>query len=530
MHKTSFLAALICSCPALLFLLGAAGAETDAGRASADPWSGYWWQHKSGGLTGPLAQYDQVTGGQAAQWERDTHVSPDVPDWYGHCHAWAASSVSEQEPPKRRNVRQVRFGVGDQKGLLAACHAQDISNSYGDRFGDGEGGEDRGDIAPDELWRLLQMYVKQQKIPLILDLEAGEQVWNYPVYQYRVDYQAGRGGWYNGKMELVAADNNVSPDFVGTQPSLYAYTFRFKMADGGVLAGSGQWTGDSVEDHPDFAWYPYVAVAENPEVDVDEVSKIVGYAVGGDNTPPADEDEEPADDVTPPDDAPPPEDTEDVEPAPPVQTDGVLSVDELLGLVVNKTSTFALDIFVDKGDGGRYRPGEPIRVSWRSGRAGYLYLFDIDSEGAITLVFPLQNQPNEIRGDALYDLPGKDEKSWFLALGPGQHDVKGIVTTRPVRITGFAELAPPKPQAEEGTRTGKKAAPRAEQISKKPQKLVVHPTAARRFQGRLVQVFRKGSAAEQAAPEKIGPFAQDMCSYFVLPGIGKQGSGTQGGR
>jgi hypothetical protein len=291
------------------------------------------------------------------------------------------------------------------------------------------------------------------------------------------------------------------------------------MADGGVLAGSGQWTGGSVEDHPDFGWYPYVAVAENPEIDVDEVSKIVGYAVGGDNPPPEDEqeDEEPSEEEPADEDTPPSEDAEDVEPAPPVQTDELLSLDELLAVVVNKTSAFPLDIFVDKGDGGRYRPGEPIRVSWRSGRAGYLYLFDIDPEGNLTLVFPLQGQPNRIQEDALYDLPGKDDKSWFLALGPGQHDVKGIVTSRPVRITGFAELSPPKPQLQQESQRGKKPIRGGGQISRKPRKLVVYPTAARRFRGRLVQVFRKGGAVDETAPKKIGPFAQDMCSYFVLP-------------
>ena len=32
------------------------------------------------------------------------------------------------------------------------------------------------------LWRLLKLHVKEQGVPLILDVEAGAEVWNYPVY------------------------------------------------------------------------------------------------------------------------------------------------------------------------------------------------------------------------------------------------------------------------------------------------------------------------------------------------------------
>ena len=40
--------------------------------------------------------------------------------------------------------------------------------------------------------------------------------------------------------------------------------------------GTGRWLGPSVEDHPDFAWYPFVAVAENPEVEYTAVQRLLG--------------------------------------------------------------------------------------------------------------------------------------------------------------------------------------------------------------------------------------------------------------
>jgi len=515
MTKTRILTAAACASAALL-LCSAARADTDRGRADSDPWSGYWWQYKTGGLVGPLTQYDRLLGTAAADWERDEHVASDSPEWFGHCHAWAASSVCEKEPRRQRVVRQVPFGVGHQKGLLAACHDQDVSNSYGDRFGDDEGSEDQADISPVELWRLLQTYVKQRKIPLIVDLEAGEQVWNYPIYDYRVDYEQGRGDWHRGTLRLVAADNHVAPDYVGTKRSLYTYTFRFKMEGGAVVSDSGEWTGRSAEDHPDFAWYPYVAVAENPEIDVDEVSKIVGYAVGGSNPPPDDGDEPPED--NPPEVPPPTDEPEDDggEPPRPVEVDDLLSPEELLALVTNRTSSFALDMFVDRGDGGRYRAGEPIRISFRSGEPGYLYIFDVDAQGEVRLVFPRQGQPNRIKSDVLYDLPAKDRKPTFTAQGTGQHDLKAIVTARPVEITGLTDV-PGRQEPPPGGNTNTRRAP-------EPQRMVVCPTKGQWIRLRLLGFFRKGEPSDEPPPEKLGPSAQDLCSYFVLPGAGQQQS------
>jgi len=478
---------------ALSLLANSAQAETDSGVAAAAPWSGYWWQHKSGGLVGPLSKYDQVAGAQAGLWEKENHVEQSHPDWFGHCHAWSASSVSEREPQQPRAVGQVVFGVGDQKGLLAACHAQDVSNSYGDRYGDGAGGDDPADLAPDELWRLLQMYVKQRKIPLILDLEAGAEVWNYPVYQYRVDYQAVGDGWCRATMQLVAADNNVVADYVGTHPAVHQYTFRFRFLEGAIVMGSGQWTGASVQDHPDFAWYPYVAVAENPELDFAQVTSIVGFEVGSSRTPP--------DDRTP---VPP-----DVRP--PTPPADVLSPDELLGAVLNKTSHFMLDVFVDRGDGGRYRPGEPIRVSMKSAQTGYLYLFDVDPEGNLYLVFPVGGQPNQLLKDTLYDIPGPGYPQWYFAQGKGQHDLRAVMTARPIQITGFRDLPVAPPLSSGPPAQAVKPRPT------KPQKITLPPTVEARLRQRLSEA-RKADNAAGAAPEKLGAFAQDSCAYFVLGG------------
>jgi Transglutaminase elicitor/Domain of unknown function (DUF4384) len=497
----------------LVALVGQAAtrAETDEGVSAISPWSGPWWPHKTGGLTGPLSKYDQAANGRAALWEKKHHVEQAKSDWFGHCHAWAASSVTEREPRIARHYRGIKFGVGELKGLLAACHAQDVSNTYGDRFGDRAGSENRADLTPDHLWMLLQLYVRQQKLPLILDLEAGEQVWNYPVFQYLVDTKAAANGWTEAVLHLVAADDNVSPDFVGTQSIVHSYTFRVKLRDGAIVVGSGEWTGNSVQDHPDFAWYPFVAMSENPEVDVDVVSEILGSEIADE---PFGQSGAPASTIDPQASGRTDQEGVVLEQAGNARgnqreqqvavshlVDETLTPYELAAAVVNTTSHFPLDLTVDRGDGGRYHVGEAVRVSVRSGEAGYLYLFDADEQGALHLIFPTPGQPNAIQANVLYALPPRGSNAMLVARETGQHNLKGIVTPRPLRISGTRQSATRRQPQAQGAG---------------PEPIVVHPTAEQQMKQLIARSFVNDKVARPPAPRKLGRFAQDACLYFVL--------------
>jgi hypothetical protein len=497
-----------------------ASAEEDSGTASEYPWSGFWWAHAEGGLTAPLAKYDQVFKTQAANWEQQVHVNAgNVQPWFGHCHAWSAASVTEKEPREAKTYKGVQFGVGDLKGLLTAIHAQDEATSYGDRFGDGRGNDVKADPSPDEVWRLLQLYVKQRNIPLIMDLEAGDQVWNYPVYQYEVSYSVS-GGVATGTMQLVVADDDVHPDYLGTQPGIYTYGFRCKMQGGSMVAGSGVWL---QEDHPDFAWYPYVARAENPNIDPAKVSQIIGSAVGGGSDPGEDGgDDEPEN----PDEGPPVEDDfDDANPAELVSYDQILSPLELVSLISNKTSHFGIDFFVDGGDGTKFAPGEQIRIGGRSDKQGYLYLFDIDPAGEIRLVFPAPGQPNLIPAKEEVNIPAGDVESWIIAEQPGEHHLRAVVTTEPLALTGFHTQMQYKLK-------GKKDQKLPYQNT--TQKMHAPPTVKKRVQQKIKEYYpEKGAkSVDDKPPVKLGKaFAQDDCLYFVV-GTGnekpQQGSPEQG--
>jgi hypothetical protein len=251
----------------------AASAATDEGRSKVIPWSGHWWPMRRGQMangytndTSPMRKHDQLTRARAASWERANHSDPDMPQWYGHCHAWSAAAISEPEPTVVVRYRNVRFRVGDLKALLTEGHFADKPVLFGTRYTGP--GTDQQDIYPDQLWKLCQDYIGKQGLALLMDLDGGKEVWTYPVYAYRVEYQPmnNQPDWYYCTMMIFSANTNVPPDYVGTVQHRKLYQFQVKMKDGVIQEGTGRWLGSSRYQHPDFAWYPSERGQENPEL------------------------------------------------------------------------------------------------------------------------------------------------------------------------------------------------------------------------------------------------------------------------
>jgi len=470
----------------ILALGGVASAQqVEEGKTRFVPWSGYWWPHYEGRMiSGPLAKYDQYSGRNAADREAQAHPRAGAAKWHGYCHAWSAAAVVEKEPNNPfavtplRGGSQIVLGVDDQKGLLTIAHARDVANVYGRRYY-GNPGDDRADIYPDVLWKYLKHYIKNQGIPLIIDTEAGTEVWNYPVYAYRIEYSpvASGSGDYTGKMTLSLAEDSVPPNFVGTKTAQRSYTFSFKMRSGNVVAGSGKWTGASVREHPDFAWYPHVTRPENPQVDYALVRRMLNMpASRGDEAPIpanpiADPANPPAPQPQPPQPPPPPQPgnpslevvrVPPAQPLPgtpsgtPVAPSVTLSPTEMLTAMTqrpNPTSfgfVFNLNRFNDI-----WAPGEPFSIQGNAAKAGYAYFFLVDNEGNMKLLYPNPTdakQDNRIPANAKFEIGGPNDKSVKFATPDkgGLYHVRGLITVAPLNFTGLNLGPPQQPKQQAG--------------------------------------------------------------------------------
>jgi hypothetical protein len=272
--------------PAALLLLSVAAPLRAQGveeaTATTLPWSGWWWPAKTGDLVlgyrgepGSLVKHDQVSGKQSSTWEQHTyyHFNPAGAEWWGHCHAWAAASLLEKEPQRDVFYGGTAFHVGDLKGLLTEAHYSDQAQFFGRRF-NGNAGDDPQDMSPLLVWYVLRLFINQNKTSIVFDLNPGPQVWSYPAYHYRLSYQPTGNGSYQGQLSIWVATFQVYPDTVGTQSEQHDYTFTFQAQGSQLVYGSDHWTGASLQDHPDFAYYPTARRQDNPEVDYNLVSQL----------------------------------------------------------------------------------------------------------------------------------------------------------------------------------------------------------------------------------------------------------------
>jgi hypothetical protein len=274
------IAALMTS--AMLVLPMTASAATEYGSTNKWPWSGYWWPMLENGYNlysnnGPLQKYDQYAGTQSQAWEKANHYTSDSANsWWGYCHAWASAAILAPEPQAvTRNG--VNFTVNDVKGITTALYYEPtftwLSGVRVDDANDKSSAAYK-DISPAWMDYLLRYYVRYYKYPFIMDTNADSQVWNFPVFAYNRSSTQ-----YAGGIEDVTTTvwfTNPSYNVTGTKYFSKTYTYRLQS---GTL---GQWSGNSVNDHPDFAWVPTgkrPGAGTNPQVTERNVEAITGLDV-----------------------------------------------------------------------------------------------------------------------------------------------------------------------------------------------------------------------------------------------------------
>jgi hypothetical protein len=417
-------------------------AEVEEARTQHDVWSGYWWPVAKKEIREPLAKYDALTKHKATQYEIAHYPTGDIPRWWGLCHAWSASSVLEDEPTRTIRVNQMRLTVGDQKGWLAVAHDADVSNFYGDRYGDGKGSEDKLDLKPDDLWQLLRRYIKEQKTPLVFDLSADAEVWNYPCYAYKIEHKpvVADSKIHEGTISLWCATDAVPQNFTGLKIEFRKYEFQVEMQGNNIVMGTGQWLGESVNDHPDFAWFPLVVRSSNPEIDYGKICKILGRQPV--SAPP--EINVAVNPVAEIPDAQPVNVTQPITPQPvhtqptvqPLNSENTLTFPQLFVLLSGQHSDFLFDMSAERMS-GQYREGDLLKLNGISRDNGYLYLFGINPQNEVAMLYPQPGDNNKIETNKQFVVPSENADYQIRLNAPyGRYVVKAIVSEKPLVYSG----------------------------------------------------------------------------------------------
>jgi hypothetical protein len=268
------------------------------GEIKPAPWSGDWWSRRTGLLVkgwpghqpSPFEKFDRYVIWRTGKnpgvhaWEsdpRNNHYNPNAEGWEGHCNGWAAAAILTPEPTISRQRGGIVFTTADQKGYLSEQYMNCYCNFYGNRFW-GNPGDDPNDIYPDEFHRLLIKYIASGKSAMVVDIEPGRMVWNFPLFKFESRWST---GWFDDKKLKVTTDcyyvnDDVHPDYIGSKWFKITYTYNLYLdAHGNIV--SGEWTGASKNNHPDFVWVPTSdalvpanSTLENPRMDPRFVREI----------------------------------------------------------------------------------------------------------------------------------------------------------------------------------------------------------------------------------------------------------------
>ena len=247
------------------------------------------WEHQNSGHW--IARNGKDDDGDGKIDEDDGDGSWDgLESWWGHCNGWARASLLEREPHNPVTVNGVRFDVSDIKALLAEVYFGDKSTFAGARCERKKATfvtnfiKGCKDFNPGTLHLALTEIVGKQKQGIVIDTSSDYEVWNYPVYKYRINKQdeiskagavkalnlsgkntkifgAGTKRFVQVDVDLWVLEGQVPPgskvtdDVLAKLITIQNLTYILEYDTRDEIRGS-EWIGESVKTHPDFAWLP----------------------------------------------------------------------------------------------------------------------------------------------------------------------------------------------------------------------------------------------------------------------------------
>jgi hypothetical protein len=254
----------------------------DQGQVSRAVWTGDYYPYSAGGLAkrvggqpSALEKFDQATNGQGLAQRAELTLAQQLggTSWAGHCNGLAAAGTMNAEPQHAVERQGVTFTPTDIKALLIGiwqdggtivggrCNLQTVPVDATGRVTDASC---RG-VNPAAFHLALANFIGTEGKPLINDIQAGEEVWNYPITKYQVLRKTPLDA--AGANQLVGHPGGATYAYDASATKFYWMQTRVQLATGHVktyeylLEGNdageitgGEWVGASREDHPDFIW------------------------------------------------------------------------------------------------------------------------------------------------------------------------------------------------------------------------------------------------------------------------------------
>ena len=110
-----------------------------------------------------------------------------------------------------------------------------------------------------------------------------------------------------------------------------------------------------------------------------------------------------------------------------------------------------IEVWVDKGEGATYYPGEEIKVYFRASRDCYVVIYDIDTRGYATLLYPYDGSDDcYVEGGRTYRIPDRFDDYDLTVDGPeGTEYIQAVASFDPIALPNFPGLSEKYDSAEE---------------------------------------------------------------------------------
>jgi outer membrane protein OmpA-like peptidoglycan-associated protein len=99
-------------------------------------------------------------------------------------------------------------------------------------------------------------------------------------------------------------------------------------------------------------------------------------------------------------------------------------------IVPQPRTTINVDVWLDKQCGATYKQGEKIIISFKTDTDGYVTIYDIDTRGQVSVLFPNREVPsNFVRANRTYTLPNRNYSYDLVVEGPEGIEYVDIVAS-----------------------------------------------------------------------------------------------------
>lgn len=100
-----------------------------------------------------------------------------------------------------------------------------------------------------------------------------------------------------------------------------------------------------------------------------------------------------------------------------------------------------IDVWINKGEGSTYHPGDDIRIYFRASRDCYVVVYNLDTRGYVNVLYPYSSEDDRyVEGGRVYGIPGRYDDYSLTVDGPsGVEYIQAVASYEPLSLPHWSD-------------------------------------------------------------------------------------------